>query len=280
MRIRLRHEMRHRFDPSARGLIQVLRVSPRDCESQHVVDWRIDLDVDCRLTRSEDAYGNLVHSFTLDGPVPDLTVTVEGEVDTFDAAGVVRGAPERFAPELFLRETPLTRADETLRDLARAAQAGAESDLDAAHRLMGSVHQAMAYARGAPESQPVGAGAAMASGKGGTRDFAHAFVACAREIGVPARVVAGYRILADDGGAAQQRLWAEAYVAEIGWIGFDAAAGFCPGETYMRVACGLDWLDVATLRASHASGGPMASTHRMGIVGAAWSQSQSQSQGG
>lgn len=279
MRIRLHHEMRHHFDPPARGLMQILRVSPRDCESQHVVDWRIDLDVDCRLTRSEDAYGNLVHTFTLDGPVPDVTITIEGDVDTFDAAGVVRGAAERFAPELFLRETPLTRVEAPLRTLARAVRAGAENDLDAAHRLMGAIHQAMGYERAAPESQPIGANAAIAAGKGDTRDFAHAFVAGAREIGLPARVVAGYRIAAAEGGQAEQRLWVEAHIADIGWIAFDAAAGFCPDETYLRVACGLDWLDVAPLRASHASGGAMVSRHRIdarGAVGATQSQSQSQ----
>ena len=49
--------------------------------------------------------------FSAEGPFSELQVLVEGEVDTQDTAGVVKGAIERFPPSLYLRETLLTRAD-------------------------------------------------------------------------------------------------------------------------------------------------------------------------
>ena len=108
MRIRIRHETIYRYLEPAKSAIQHLRLTPRNFDGQHVTDWRIDVDRDCRLIGSEDAFGNIVHRFTVDGPLESITTMVEGEVDTFDTAGVVSGALERFPPALYLRETPLT----------------------------------------------------------------------------------------------------------------------------------------------------------------------------
>ena len=41
----------------------VLRLTPRSHEGQHIASWRIDLDVDCLMLASEDAFGNIVHTF-------------------------------------------------------------------------------------------------------------------------------------------------------------------------------------------------------------------------
>ena len=112
MRIRLAHETRYHYDTPPKGVIQTLRLTPRNHEGQYVVGWRIDVSTDCRLDRQEDAFGNISHAFTADGPFSDLIVTVEGEVETRDTGGLVRDAVERFPPALFLRETPLTKPDE------------------------------------------------------------------------------------------------------------------------------------------------------------------------
>ena len=37
----------------------------------------------------EDAFGNITHTLTVDRPVEALTLSVEGDVETFDTAGVV-----------------------------------------------------------------------------------------------------------------------------------------------------------------------------------------------
>ena len=82
-----------------------LRLTPRHHDGQYVVDWRVDLSVDCQLHQQEDAFGNITHSFTAEGPLDALSVAVEGEVDTHETHGVVRGTVERFPPALYLRET-------------------------------------------------------------------------------------------------------------------------------------------------------------------------------
>ena len=42
--------------------------------------------------------------------------------------------------------------------------------------------------------------------------------------------------------------WAEAYVDNVGWVGFDPANGIAPAENYVRTAIGLDYREAAPVR--------------------------------
>src|SRR5262249_8914707 len=125
MRIRVSHLTAYRYASPAGSVIQMLRLTPRNHDGQYVCRWRIDVSADCRLDQHEDAFGNITHAFTAEGPFDELKVLVEGEVETRDTQGIVRGAVERFPPSLFLRETNLTHADPAIVDFASAARATA-----------------------------------------------------------------------------------------------------------------------------------------------------------
>ena len=123
MHIRISHETPYRYEQPAAGVIQTLRLTPRNHDGQYVVSWRIDVSENCELDQHEDAFGNITHVFSAEGPFEELRVLVEGEADTQDTSGVVSGAIERFPPSLYLRETPLTRLDPAIADFAREARA-------------------------------------------------------------------------------------------------------------------------------------------------------------
>src|SRR5258708_34559090 len=105
------HKTASHYVPPATRVIPVLRLTPRHHGGQFVSSWRIDVSADCRLDQHEDAFGNITHAFAADGPLPELSLLVEGEIETRDAQGVVRDAVERFPPSMFLRETDLTACD-------------------------------------------------------------------------------------------------------------------------------------------------------------------------
>ena len=42
--------------------------------------------------------------------------------------------------------------------------------------------------------------------------------------------------------------WAEAFVPDLGWVGFDPANGISPTERYIRTGIGLDYGDAAPVR--------------------------------
>src|SRR5918995_4392487 len=111
MRITISHDTVYRYTTPASGVIQILRLTPRNHDGQYVARWRIDVSTDCRMDQHEDAFGNVTHAFTADGPLHELGVLVEGEVETRDTQGMVRAGVERFPPTLFLRETLLTASN-------------------------------------------------------------------------------------------------------------------------------------------------------------------------
>src|ERR1043166_655146 len=136
MRIRISHATTYRYDTPPKSVTQALRLTPRNHDGQYVVNWRIDLSQDCELRPQEDAFGNLVHTFTVDGPFSELQISVEGVVETTDMHGVVRGTLERFPPSMFLRETQLTQSDPAIAEFAQRTRAAATgSTLDLLHAM-------------------------------------------------------------------------------------------------------------------------------------------------
>ncbi|HEV7984264.1 MAG TPA: transglutaminase N-terminal domain-containing protein, partial [Xanthobacteraceae bacterium] len=53
MRICVAHETVYRYETPCTGVIQTLRLTPRNHTGQYVVDWRIDISADCRLEPQE-----------------------------------------------------------------------------------------------------------------------------------------------------------------------------------------------------------------------------------
>ena len=68
MRIRISHHTNYLYATPATSVIQMLRLTPRDHDGQYVARWRIDVSTDCRLDQHQDAFGNITHAFTVDGP--------------------------------------------------------------------------------------------------------------------------------------------------------------------------------------------------------------------
>lgn len=255
MRLKIRHETVYRFAEPASSVTQTLRLTPRSFENQHVARWRLDVDRNCRLRTAEDAFGNHTHIFAVDGPVDDLSVLVEGEIDTQDLGGVVRGAVERFPPALYLRETDLTTPGLEIGEFADGLAAKSDgSPLDKLHRLMDTIYETIAFDP-EPTSSGTSAIEAFRVKRGVCQDVAHVFIAGARRMGVPARYIAGYLWLAEDGTAKKGgHAWAEAHVPGLGWVGFDAANGTCVTDAHVRVAVGLDYHGAAPVRGSRYGG--------------------------
>jgi transglutaminase-like putative cysteine protease len=247
MRLHIAHSSIYRYDPPAAGVIQVLRLTPRNHEGQYVQRWHIDVVPDARLAAHEDAFGNITHVFTADGPLEELRVEVDGEVETQNANGVVRGTVERFPPSLFLRDTTLTQADGAIRDFAQKIRdISGGVVLAELHGLLDRLFEDFAGATGAaaPAKNAV---EAFARKCGAPKDLAHIFIGAAHTLGIPARYVSGYfrepNADADTGHA-----WAEAHVPGLGWVGFDPSNGCCPTDSHVRVAIGLDSLGAAAMR--------------------------------
>jgi transglutaminase-like putative cysteine protease len=255
MRLRIAHTTSYRYEPPASGVIQILRMTPGSHDGQYVAEWQIDVSTDSRLDMHQDAFGNVTHVLT-HGPIADLTIQVEGLIETHDTGGVLRGTDERFPAGLFLRSTALTEVNPAMATFAREMRSESDGDvLGFLHALMVQINEHMTFDED-PTNSGTSAAEAFALKRGVCQDLTHIFIAAARSLAIPARYVGGY-FRRDDGVDEQGagHAWAEAFVPELGWVAFDPANGLCATDAHVRVAVGLDYLGAAPLRGTRYGGG-------------------------
>lgn len=237
MKLEIEHETLYRYDAPVRSSTQVLRLTPRSGARQNVLEWT--LETSGTATRTQDGYGNVLDVLTLDKPVAEIRIRAFGVVDTqADVDEPADSGPNPLSPLVFLRATPLTRADAALLQTAEAArrQSGSPGGL-----------------------RELGAALAKKRGKLADNDaLTHAFIACCRHLGVPARYVSGYVHTPAAGKDAPATVgmhaWAEAWVEER-WRSFDLAAGAPAGEQHIKLAIGADYLDACPIRGIRTGGG-------------------------
>ena len=251
MRIRISHEATFDYAPPARSVIQLMRLTPRSFEAQHVLRWRVSSDADGLLRQSEDSLGNVTHTFSHQGPIERVRIVGEGEVETFDTIGVVRGAVEPLPVEIYLRGSPLAEANGALREFASETAGAHGAPLQRLHALMEAIHPAMSLEPPSGSAND-SAAEAFALRRGSAADIAHIFIACARWLNIPARYVCGDYLAEPDSAGDPSHAWAEAYVADLGWVAFDAGNDQCADERYVRAAIGFDALGAAPLRSGRA----------------------------
>jgi transglutaminase-like putative cysteine protease len=239
------HVTTYRYALPVRGVVQSHRLTPSIFDGQKVRDWSVNVTDGLKGGGFRDGAGDWVQSWSVLGPVSEITVTVRGTVETQDLTGLLRGHKEGIPREAYLNETLPTRADAALAELALLAE-GAEGPLDAAHRLAAAVAEAIAYRPGVTQAHTTAA-EALALGEGVCQDHAHALIAVARRAELPARYVSGY-LMSGGTGAEAAHAWAEIWVQGLGWIGFDPANACCPDDRYIRLGSGLDAQDAAPIR--------------------------------
>jgi len=247
MRLRVNHQTSYRYLGQVASAAQTLRLTPRSYEGLNVLSWRVWADTRHALPSFSDGFGNIAHTHTVNHPHDGHTLFVEGEVETSTSHGIVRGTLEPLPPLFFLRRTSLTMPDPAIAAMARSVAASG-SVLKQLHALLTAVRERVDYRTGTTDPSTTAA-AALAAGAGVCQDHAHIFIAAARLLNIPARYISGY--LWTGFQSAEQEAshaWAEAFVHDLGWVGFDPSNRICPTDAYIRLGVGLDYWSAAPVR--------------------------------
>ncbi|WP_070886214.1 transglutaminase family protein [Pseudomonas sp. D1-3] len=246
MRLSIRHNTTYHYEDQVRASIQYLRLTPHDSARQQILDWQLDLPRPVRAQR--DPYGNILHVLTLDEPHESIVIGARGLVE-IDESSDAEHESQSALP--FLRFTRLTDADAALRDFAWM-QCAQRRDR---HALIDLMHGLNAHIRYQPGSTAVqtSAAEAFAGRQGVCQDHAHAFIACTRSLGIPARYVSGY-LVADNQDHLASHAWAEAWL-DGAWYSFDVTNCLARPERHLKLAIGLDYLDACPVRGMRRGGG-------------------------
>jgi transglutaminase-like putative cysteine protease len=274
------HETGYRYRPAVDTAQHVVHLKPAHSATQQLLRYDLKIEPSPALLREQfDVYGNVRASFSFQSPHDQLTVVADSIVSTTPdpLARDVASAPQLVAPweqvrerfryragaaydsaSEFLFASPYVPRDDAFTEFAQASFTPGRPLLHAAEALMTQIHTRMVFES---ESTEVNTPAldALRLGKGVCQDFTHIMVACCRAMGLPARYVSGYMLTKPPTG--QPRLigsdashaWASVYFPGEGaqsgrWLDFDPTNNRAPGEDYVTLATGRDYLDVSPMR--------------------------------
>ena len=146
-------------------------------------------------------------------------------------------------------------ADDSIRQFAMDTAASFASPLQRAITLNISVFERLNLLSGRSPKMRT-AVETFAEGWGSVRDATQLLISAARAAHIPARFVSGHCLDGPNAGNHKSaHCWAELYVDGLGWMGFDPSMGRHPGESYIRVAIGLDASDATPLSGTRTGGG-------------------------
>jgi transglutaminase-like putative cysteine protease len=181
---------------------------------------------------------------------------VRVSVERHDRAGAEVPAGEG---RRLLAASELTESDGTLRRAARRLGQPGDAGLALAHRINAWVAAHMHYRHDVTGVRTTAA-EALAVGAGVCQDYAHVMLALCRLNGVPSRYVSGHMV--GEGGS---HAWVEVLLpsaadpSSLVAVPFDPTNNRMAGASYLTVAVGRDYADVAPTHGSYcgAAGGTL-----------------------
>jgi transglutaminase-like putative cysteine protease len=244
LRFVLRQSFSYRYSGPVRAVEQQLVVVPRvrhgpqerKSHELHV------LGADGHKYWAHDAFGNRVARVRLPAVQEAVEFRVDVVVERAGAKSVLLPAAA-LRDRRYLDSTPLTEPDHAIVEAAKNAAGGLAPEA-AAERICAFVHQALPYRKDATHVGTTAA-EAFAIGAGVCQDHAHVMLAMCRALGIHARYVSGHML-----GEGYTHAWVEVIVPDPQRGGavalpFDPCHGRHPGATYLTVAVGRDYRDVA-----------------------------------
>ncbi len=247
MRLKIDHRTIYSYDEPVPGGLQQLRLTPTASEHQRVLDWTTTVVGGKKQVAFVDQHGNHTDLVSIDPGVTTIEVQSSGQVETSEAHGVV-GYTSGFAPLwLFRRSTSLTTAGDRLVELAESVRSMSPVEpLEQLHTLMDLIVAVVEYEPGTSVVSDT-AEDVLAAGRGVCQDHAHVLITAARHLGYAARYISGYLQTTASEMQGATHAWAEVWIPDLGWVGFDPSNAISPDERYVRMASGLDYTEAAPI---------------------------------
>ena len=246
------HRTEYNYASPVRDSFNEARLQPFSDEWQTVDHFLLKVLPAARLRHHHDFYSNVVHHFEITEPHTTLTVeshlrvTIKprpqlGETETpWPLARIGEAAKETRIFD-FLQESRFVEMSPEVWRAAIDATHGITDTWQAALALMKWTHTQLKY-----ESHSTGvhthARDVLRDRRGVCQDFAHVMLSLCRALKIPALYVSGY--LATETASATHA-WVEVLIPGIGWRPLDPTHNCQSGETYVKVAVGKDYADVA-----------------------------------
>jgi transglutaminase-like putative cysteine protease len=256
----IRHLTKFLYKTQVSESIMETRMHPRSDQNQRCLTFQLSVTPRCRVFSYRDHLANHVHHFDIPGLHSQLVIVAESLVEMQPHQEIPPSLPESAWEELdrqvaegdfweMLLPSEFATPTGALEALAESLDLRRRDDpLSVLHKLNEQLFHHFDYK---PQStradSPIDD--ALNSRAGVCQDFAHIMTSLLRtRLRIPCRYVSGYLY---HGGGAQDRseasathAWVEAFLPELGWVGFDPTNRLIAGDRHIRTAIGRDYADV------------------------------------
>lgn len=256
----IRHLTKFVYKNPVSESIMETRMHPRSDANQRCLTFQLSVTPRCRVFSYRDHLSNNVHHFDIPVQHSQLVIVAESLVEMQPHALLPASLPPNAWEELDadVREgdfwemlLPSEFATPTQELEALAAQFNLErrdDPLSVLHHLNERIYRHFDYKPNSTRADsPITQ--ALNTRAGVCQDFAHIAIALIRtKLRIPCRYVSGYLYQSDDdharSAASATHAWIEAFLPELGWVGFDPTNNLIAGDRHIRTAIGRDYADV------------------------------------
>lgn len=269
MEFEVTHTTTYKYTQPAAEAYGEVRLTPQDQPNQTVLEHKLVIDPEVRVSSYDDHFGNRVDFFSLPFRHRHLKIRNQMVVRTIKPPRPVEALELSIQEARQILASALTDVFDYLQPTS-VVETGREAVLWAKKHLRGdrpigkaledlnlAIHREFKYQSGSTEnSTPLST--IWKQRRGVCQDFAHIGLSILRTAGIPARYVCGY-IETDppprtDGrparltGAVATHAWIEVLVPGMTWVAIDPTNRQWTDDRYVAVSFGRDYRDATPLR--------------------------------
>lgn len=269
MELKVYHRTRYDYSSHAKESINDLKLHPKSTQTQECRSCIVSVSPSSPLRPFWDSFGNQAHHVEISEDHRYFVVEARMRVVTKASLSVEEypyGVSMSTLPELrdqddfytFLRASSHVAVEPSIWKEAKEIQAKSDDVFQTAYAIMAFIFKEYAYIPGATNVS-THANEVIKRREGVCQDFAHAMIAYCRSLGIPARYISGYFFdtTRDSSlrGSEATHAWVEVFIKGHGWIGLDPTNNKIIDDTYIIMAVGRDYSDVAPITGSFIGGG-------------------------
>lgn len=277
MKYRIIHNTSYNYSVPASLSQNELFLYPRNTPSQEVVECKLSIVPEPQYLHCRtDYFGNTIHLFMVQHPHNELAMSATSIVrtslpvvplpnatlpwETTAQRLSARRQPNELEASQFTFASPMVTVNPETTAYALPSFPPGTPILAGAADLVRRIFTEFTYDKEASTVNTT-VEQVLAHRKGVCQDFAHLAISCMRGLGLAARYVSGYlETIPPPGkqklvGADASHAWISVFVPDFGWVDLDPTNNLPANDTYITVAWGRDYGDVAPVKGVVMGGG-------------------------
>lgn len=269
MDLKVYHRTEYRYSTPARDSINELKLRPPNTRRQRCEGAVVSVIPAAPLRPTGDLYGNRGYHVEIPEPHDRLIVEARLRVQTAPALQIadypygaamssIKGIAGREDCHPFLQGSTYVEINPVVWREAVDIMDESSDIFQTSYALMRYIFETFTYTPGSTVVT-THANEVIERRVGVCQDFAHAMVAFCRSLRIPARYVSGYFFDTTRDhhlrGSEATHAWVEVHVPGYGWVGLDPTNNKVVDDTYIVLAVGRDYADVAPISGTYFGGG-------------------------